>query len=341
MCNAARLAFVFPGQGAQVAGMGKALAATSPAAAAVFALADRALDYPLSQLCFDGPDSELQRTEVTQPALLTVGEAARAALLEQLPGLAPHCAAGLSLGEYGALVAADAIAFADAVRLVRLRGRYMQEAVPEGQGGMTAILGLDEAVVRQVCADAAPHGVVIPANITAPGQIVISGEVAAVNAASELAKAAGAKRAVALPVSAPFHSPLMVPAGERLADELAQVAVHPATCPVYANVDAAPVNAPEQIRANLVAQVSSSVLWVRGVEAMIADGVTHFVEFGPGRTVAAMIKRIDRSVWVGSVEDPASLAEVVARLRADGLVEPTGRGDEAAETDASKEVVPA
>lgn len=310
-----RLAFVFPGQGAQSVGMGQALAAASPAAAAVFRAADQALGYRLSDLCFAGPASDLQRTEVTQPALLTVGEACRAALLEQLPGLAPFCAAGLSLGEYGALVAAESLAFADAVRLVRLRGRYMQEAVPEGEGAMTAIVGLDEAAVRRVCDAAATHGVVIPANINAPGQIVISGESAAVAAAGELARAAGAKRVVPLAVSAPFHSPLMAPAGERLATELERMTVLPAAFSVYANVDACPVTSPEQIRANLVAQVSASVLWVRSVEEMIADGATHFIEFGPGRTLAAMIRRIDRSVWVGSIEDPASLAEVAAELR--------------------------
>lgn len=310
-----KVAFVFPGQGAQAAGMGRELADRSPAARAVFAAADAALGFALSDLCFEGPDEELQRTEITQPAILTVSEACRAALLEQLPHLAPACAAGLSLGEYAALTVAGALAFADAVRLVRLRGRFMQEAVPEGEGAMAAVIGLAEEVVREVCREAAAHGVVAPANLNGPGQVVISGAAKAVAVAVELARARGAKRAVPLAVSAPFHCELMRPAGERLARELERTDVRPAAFPVYANVDAAPAEDPARIRANLIAQVSSPVLWEACVRRMIADGATHFVELGPGKTLSALIKKIDKNVWVGNVEDAASLAETVSRLK--------------------------
>lgn len=315
----AKIAFVFPGQGAQAAGMGRELAEQSAAAAAVFRAADEALGFALSDLCWNGPDSELQRTEITQPAILAVSEACRAALREQLPELAPAAAAGLSLGEYPALVAAGAIGFADAIRLVRLRGRFMQEAVPEGVGAMAAILGLDEEAVSKVCAAAAAHGVVSPANLNGPGQIVISGEAGAVGVAVELAKAAGAKRAVPLAVSAPFHCALMRPAGERLAAELARVELKPGAFPVYANVDAAPATSPLRIRENLVAQVSSPVRWEACVRHMIADGVTHFVELGPGKTISAMIKKIDRDALVSGVEDARSLVETIAQLRECGL----------------------
>jgi len=310
-----KLAFVFPGQGAQATGMGRELADRSPAARAVFAAADVALGIPLSELCFNGPDEELQRTEITQPAILTVSEACRAALLEQLPQLTPTCAAGLSLGEYAALTAAGALAFADAVRLVRLRGRFMQEAVPEGKGAMAAILGLTEEAVADVCREAAAYGVVAPANLNGPGQVVISGSAQAVAVAVELARARGAKRAVPLAVSAPFHCELMRPAGERLARELERTEFRPAAIPVYANVDAAPTSDPARIRANLIEQVSSPVLWEACVRRMIADGATHFVELGPGKTLSALIKKIDKNVWVGNVEDGASLAETVARLK--------------------------
>ncbi|MEW6724631.1 MAG: ACP S-malonyltransferase [Bacillota bacterium] len=310
-----KLAFVFPGQGAQTVGMGLDFATRHQAAAEIFQTANDSLGYDLAGLIASGPIEELSRTEITQPAILTASLAALAALQSELPGLVPDGAAGLSLGEYAALVAADAITPAAAIPLVRLRGRYMQEAVPLGQGTMAAILGLEAEQVEEVCRQASAVGVVEPANYNCPGQLVISGDIPAVEEACRLALAAGARRAQLLAVSAPFHSRRLEPAGRNLAPALEGVTWQRPAFPVLSNVTAAPQWESHEIISNLVAQVSSPVRWEQTIRRFIAEGVDHFVEIGPGRSLGAMTKKIDRSVWTGSVSDLASLAETVAYLK--------------------------
>ena len=305
------IAFVFPGQGAQKVGMGKALADTFPICRETFQEADEALGMSLSGLCFNGPESDLLLTETTQPAILAMSIAAHRAATSQ--GLTASFAAGHSLGEYSAHVAAGTLSFADALRTVRRRGQFMQEAVPVGVGAMTAILGADEALVTQACAAARlelPGRVVSPANLNAPGQIVIAGHADAVARAGELAKAAGAKRVIPLSVSAPFHCALMKPAEERLEPLLRALPAHDPRIPIVANVDAEPkVTAAAGIDA-LVRQVSSPVRWEDVVKRLIADGTRTFVELGPGNVLAGLVKKIDRGVTVASVEDPAALEEL-------------------------------
>ena len=308
------IAFVFPGQGAQKVGMGRSLASSSPICRDTFAEADEALGEPLSTLCFEGPADRLMLTENTQPAILAMSTAV--ARLVGARGFRAQVAAGHSLGEYSAHVAAGTLSFADALRTVKRRGRYMQEAVPAGEGAMAAILGLDLEGVARACAEAAEGQIVTPANLNAPGQIVIAGHAAAVARAGERAKALGAKRAIALAVSAPFHCPLMKPAEDRLAPELRSLASNDPRFPVVANVDAEPKrSAAESIEA-LVKQVSSPVRWEEVVRRLIADGATTFVELGPGSVLAGLIKKIDRSVSVFSVEDEAGLAALEAGLNA-------------------------
>jgi len=305
------IAFVFPGQGAQKVGMGKALADTFPICRETFQEADEALGMSLSGLCFNGPESELALTETTQPAILAMSIAAHRAATSQ--GVTASFAAGHSLGEYSAHVAAGTLSFADALRTVRRRGQFMQEAVPVGEGAMAAILGGDEALVTQACAAARaelPGRVVSPANLNAPGQIVIAGHADAVARAGELAKAAGAKRVIPLSVSAPFHCALMKPAEERLEPLLRALPATDPRIPIVANVDAEPkVTAAAGIDA-LVRQVSSPVRWEDVVKRLIADGTRTFIELGPGNVLAGLVKKIDRSVTVASVEDPAALEEL-------------------------------
>jgi [acyl-carrier-protein] S-malonyltransferase len=299
------IAFVFPGQGAQKVGMGRALADAFPICRDTFAEADAALGEPLSALCFDGPEERLLLTENTQPAILAMSTAV--ARLAVSRGLTPACAAGHSLGEYSAHVAAGTLSFADALRTVRRRGQYMQEAVPIGAGAMAAILGLDADTVAQACAEAAEGDVVSPANLNAPGQIVIAGHAAAVARAGERAKALGAKRAIPLAVSAPFHCALMKPAEDRLAPELRALAAKDPSVPVVANVDAEPKRTAADAIDALIRQVSSPVRWEDVVKRLIADGATTFIELGPGTVLAGLIKKIDRGVAVASVEDEAGL----------------------------------
>jgi len=292
-------------------GMGRALADRFPICRDTFAEADAALGESLSTLCFEGPDERLMLTENTQPAILAMSTAVARLVVSR--GLTPSFAAGHSLGEYSAHVAAGTVSFADALRTVRRRGRYMQEAVPVGAGAMAAILGLDLDGVARACAEAAQGEIVAPANLNAPGQIVIAGHAAAVARAGERAKALGAKRAIALAVSAPFHCALMKPAEERLAPELRALAATDPRVPVVANVDAEPKRTAADAIEALIRQVSSPVRWEDVVKRLIAEGTTKFVELGPGTVLAGLIKKIDRNAIVASVEDEAGLEAVVTR----------------------------
>jgi [acyl-carrier-protein] S-malonyltransferase len=293
--------------------MGKDLAEAWPEAAAVFRAADDALGIALSELCFSGPESELVRTEITQPSVLTVSVAAFRAFRARGGG-APAAAAGHSLGEYSAHVAAGTITFEAAVATVRERGRFMQEAVPEGRGAMAAILGLDRTTLEEVCSRAAHGEIVSLANINGPGQIVIAGHAAAVNRACEGAIAAGAKRAVPLPVSAPFHCALMEPAAARLTVTLDALTLCDPSIPVYTNVDAAPVGTAAASRDALVRQVASPVRWEEEVLRMAEDGIDTFVEFGPGRVLTGLVRRIVTRARVLSVSDAAGLALAIPEL---------------------------
>jgi [acyl-carrier-protein] S-malonyltransferase len=307
-----RCAFLFPGQGSQAPGMGKALFESVPEARAAFAEADDALGERISETCFAGTEAELARTETTQPAVLTVSVAALRAIAAR--GLVPAAVAGHSLGEYTAHVAAGTIAFADAVRTVRLRGRFMQDAVPEGVGSMAAILGLDLDALDRVCREAADGEVVSPANLNAPGQIVIAGHAGAVRRASEKALAAGARKAIPLPVSAPFHCALMAPAAARLENVLRDVPMQAPRVPVWANADAAPVEGASAARSALVRQVTAPVRWTETIQAMTAAGIRTFVEVGPGRVLAGLVRRIDGDARVLGVSEPKDLDEAARVL---------------------------
>ena len=299
------IAFIFPGQGSQKVGMGQAFAAADPIVRDTFAEADAALGTPLSRLCFEGPESELTLTENTQPAILTVSVAIARVL--EARGWRPDFYAGHSLGEYSAHVAAGTFAFADAVRTVRNRGRYMQDAVPVGTGAMAAILGLDGDAVAAACAEAAQGEVVSPANLNGAGQVVIAGAKAAVERAGAAAKAAGAKRVIPLSVSAPFHCALMKPAEDRLAPELRALSVQAPRRPVVANIDAEPKGDGAAAVEALVRQVSGAVRWEAVVRRLASEGVRTYVEVGPGAVLAGLVRKIDRDARVASVEDPAGL----------------------------------
>jgi [acyl-carrier-protein] S-malonyltransferase len=304
------IAFIFPGQGSQAVGMGKALAEAFDVCRQTFAEADEALGEPLSRLIFEGPEDRLRLTENTQPAILTVSVAAWRLLASR--GFQPAFVAGHSLGEYSAHVCAGTFEFADAVRIVRRRGRYMQEAVPVGQGAMSAIMGLDAGAVAQACAEAAEGEVVSPANMNMPGQVVIAGATAAVARAGERAKAMGAKRVVPLPVSAPFHCALMKPAEERLGPELRALAVRDPRVPVVANVDAEPKRQAGAAIEALVRQVSSPVRWEDVIRRLASEGVRKYVEVGPGTVLCGLVRKIDREASLANVEDPAGLEKAAA-----------------------------
>jgi [acyl-carrier-protein] S-malonyltransferase len=311
-------AFLFPGQGSQAVGMGKELAANHPVARQTFDEADEALGYKLSELCFEGPEEKLKLTEITQPAILTASIAAWRVLLEK--GLKPEASttfvAGHSLGEYSAHVAAGTLPFADAVRTVRNRGKYMQEAVPVGVGAMAAILGMPLDRVTEIANEAAQGEVCQAANINSPEQIVISGHTAAVARAIQLATERGAKKAVSLPVSAPFHSALMQPAQDRLATDLAALLFHNPTFPVICNADALPVTTSEAARMALVRQVTGAVRWEQSMRWLIDNGASLFIEVGPGKVLWGLMRQIDRSKTCLNVSDEASLAKTLAQLSA-------------------------
>jgi [acyl-carrier-protein] S-malonyltransferase len=308
------LAFVFPGQGSQAVGMGKAFHDASPAARAVFEQADAALGVPLTRVMFEGPERELALTANTQPAVLTASVAAAAACAER--GLTPALVAGHSLGEYSALVVAGALQLADAVRVVRKRGEFMQEAVPVGTGAMAAVMGLSLDAVEAVCRESAQGEVVEIANINSAAQIVIAGHARAVERAVGLAGQRGGKKSVLLPVSAPFHCALMKPAADRLAAELRRVTVAAPRIPVVRNVDAGVTRSASDVVPLLLSQVASPVRWTDCVARLAAEGATAFVEVGPGRVLTALTRRIVDGARALSVEDPASLDKTLAAVKA-------------------------
>jgi [acyl-carrier-protein] S-malonyltransferase len=308
----AKTAFLFPGQGSQFAGMGKSLAEAHPEARAVFEEADAALGFSLSKLCFEGPDEELKKTENTQPALLTVSIAAWRVL--ESNGLTADYVAGHSLGEYSAVVAAGALRFPDAVQLVRKRGRYMQEAVPQGVGAMAALLKLPEGKLDGILAEAAQGEVVTAANFNSPDQIVIAGHAGAVARAMELAKAAGAKRAVALPVSAPFHCPLMKPAQDRMAADLEEAEFRDLRVPLVNNVEAREIRTGEEARRGLIEQIPNPVRWTDTIRLLARLGVTRTIEVGAGGVLTGLLRGIEPSIQGVKFGEACDLEKISAAV---------------------------
>jgi [acyl-carrier-protein] S-malonyltransferase len=307
-----KVAFVFPGQASQYPGMGKELAEKYPVARAVFDEADKALGISVSKLCFEGSEDDLKLTANTQPAILTVSVAASRVLAEK--GITPDFVAGHSLGEYSALVAAGSLKFADAVKLVRKRGTYMQEAVPAGQGAMAAIMGLSPAVVQDACKRAAEGEICAPASLNSPEQTVISGHAGAVKHAVEIASQLGAKRSMVLAVSAPFHSALMMPAQEKLEKDLNATAFADLQVPLVTNVDADSIRQGEEARSALIRQVTMAVRWEESMRMLLDEGVNTFVEVGPGRVLTGLMRQIERSVATLNVEDEKSLQATVEKI---------------------------
>lgn len=309
----AKIACIFPGQGAQYSGMGKEIAENYKQAMEVFEIASQRLGIDMKKLCFEGSEEELKKTENTQPSILTTSIAILEVL--KLNGITPDVTAGLSLGEYSALVASNAISFADAVAVVKKRGRYMQEAVPAGEGTMAAVMGMPKEELVECLKMASGYGVVEPANYNCPGQIVIAGHTKAVEQACTMLKEKGAKRAMLLPVSAPFHSSLLKPAGEKLAKELEQIELKDLEIPVVSNVNAQVIMDKYEVKKCLIEQVSSSVLWEDSIRHMIDMGVDTFIEVGPGKSLSAFVKKIDKNVAVFNVEDLESLENTITSIR--------------------------
>ena len=309
-----KVAFVFPGQASQYSGMGKELAEKYPLARAVFDEADKALGFSVSKLCFEGTEDDLKLTANTQPAILTVSVAAARVLAEK--GITPDFVAGHSLGEYSALVAAGSLKFAEAVKLVRKRGTYMQEAVPAGQGAMAAIMGLSPAVVQDACKRAAESEICSPANLNSPEQTVVSGHAGAVKRAVEIASQLGAKRSMVLPVSAPFHSALMMPAQEKLEKDLNAAEFADLQVPLVTNVDADSIRQGEEARSALIRQVTMPVRWEESMRMLLDEGVNTFVEVGPGRVLTGLMRQIERSVATLNVEDEKSLQATREKIAA-------------------------
>jgi [acyl-carrier-protein] S-malonyltransferase len=308
-----KIGVVFPGQGAQYVGMGKAFAEQFECSRSVFTRAGNSLEMDMQALCFDSSEEELQKTENTQPSILTASYAIYLAL-EEAMGIEADAFAGLSLGEYTALVAADALNFEDAVKIVRKRGRYMQEEVPIGKGGMAALLGIEREDVLKVCEEASSFGICEPANFNCPKQVVVAGEIVAVKQAIEISKKYGAKKAVLLPVSAPFHTSMLHGAGKKLASEMEKYDFGTPKRPVYSNVTGDQLDPAANIRENLVKQVYNSVLWEDCVAAMIRDGITTFIEVGPGNALTKFIRKIDKDVQVYNVEYPDDLETLKEKL---------------------------
>jgi len=308
-----KIAFVFSGQGAQYVGMGKELYENIPVCREIFDKADEALGFSISKICFEGPEEELVKTENTQPAILTMSIAAVAALKEE--GIFPDMTAGLSLGEYSALVCSGAFDFVDAVKLIKKRGRFMQEAVPAGVGAMAAIIGLKEEILREVLAKSYYAGIVEAANFNCPGQIVIAGEVKAVETAVENAREAGALKAIMLNVSGPFHTSMMEPAALKLEKELAEVPVKDMQIPVITNVTGEFIESESDIRGILKKQVMSSVLWEKTINTMLEAGVDTFVEIGPGKALCGFVKKVNRKATALNVEDLDSLQKAIKKIK--------------------------
>jgi [acyl-carrier-protein] S-malonyltransferase len=302
------IAFIFPGQGSQHVGMGKEFYENFSVAKQVFEEADDSLRFSISELCFKGPEESLKLTENTQPAMLTASIAALR-VLETEKGMTPQLAAGHSLGEYSALVASGALTFSEAVRIVRLRGRFMQEAVPVGKGAMAALLGMEREQVEKLCEEVSSGEVLTPANFNCPGQIVIAGHSKAVERAIERVKQEG-KKGVLLPVSAPFHSPLMKPAGERLEKALEDISVNDLKVSVVTNVEAEVNTSKEKVKGLLVAQVSNPVRWEESMRKMIEEGIEQLVEIGPGKVLSGLMKRIDSRIETKNLEDLQTLKKI-------------------------------